>query len=453
MSWRSRLEAAIPGGAHTYSRGGDQYASLAPEILVRGKGAYVWDPEGNKFLDYGMGLRSVILGYADKSVDKAALREINHGNSLSRPSITELYAAERLIELIPSAEMVKFAKNGSNVTSAASKMARAYTNRKYICVPNQQPFFSFDDWFIGSTVVKRGIPENYLELTLKFDFGSIVTLESLFNKYPGEIAGVMLEPATHLLPCLDSCKKPSGNLDCLSCPNVKENFLRQVQALCKRHGAVFILDEMRTGFRWNLRGAQEMYGVSPDLTTFGKALANGFSVAALVGKKEIMDLASINKVGTERVFLLSSTNGAEMSSLGALLETTRRLENEKVSEYLWDYGKKLSDGFTRLAKEINVDKYIFLEGPSVALELVALDENLQPSAIFRTLFLQEMAKNRILVASGNTFAPSFAHGERELKATLNAFSNSLLVYKNAIERDVKIYLEGEEVKPVFRKYN
>ena len=196
-----------------------------------------------------------------------------------------------------------------------------------------------------------------------------------------------------------------------------------------------------------------MYGVSPDLTTFGKALANGFSVAALVGKKEIMDLASINKVGTERVFLLSSTNGAEMSSLGALLETTRRLENEKVSEYLWDYGKRLSDGFTRLAKEIKVDKYIFVEGPSVALELVALDANLQPSAKFRTLFLQEMAKNRVLVASGNTFAPSFAHGERELKATLNAFSNSLLVYKNAIERDVKIYLEGEEVKPVFRKYN
>jgi glutamate-1-semialdehyde 2,1-aminomutase len=453
MSWRTRLEAAIPGGAHTYSRGGDQYASLAPEILVRGKGAYVWDPEGNKFLDYGMGLRSVILGYADKSVNKAVVREIKHGNSLSRPSTTELYAAERLIELIPSAEMVKFAKNGSNVTSAASKMARAYTNRKYICVPNQQPFFSFDDWFIGSTAVKRGIPENYHELTLKFDFGSIDTLESLFDKYPGEIAAVMLEPATHLLPCLDKCKKVSGNLECLSCPNVKENFLRQVQALCKRHGAVFILDEMRTGFRWHLRGAQEMYGVSPDLTTFGKALANGFSVAALVGKKEIMDLASINKVGTERVFLLSSTNGAEMSSLGALLETTRRLENEKVSEYLWDYGKRLSDGFTRLAKDIKVDKYIFVEGPSVALELVALDANLQPSAKFRTLFLQEMAKNRVLVASGNTFAPSFAHGERELKATLNAFSNSLLVYKNAIERDVKIYLEGEEVKPVFRKYN
>ena len=214
MSWRSRLEAAIPGGAHTYSRGGDQYESLAPEILVRGKGAYVWDPEGNKFLDYGMGLRSVILGYADRSVNQAVIREIKYGNSLSRPSITELNAAERLIELIPSAEMVKFAKNGSNVTSAATKMARAYTNRKYICVPNQQPFFSFDDWFIGSTAVKRGIPENYHELTLKFDYGSIDTLEVLFNKHPGEIAAVMLEPATHLLPCLGSCKKISGNLDC-----------------------------------------------------------------------------------------------------------------------------------------------------------------------------------------------------------------------------------------------
>ena len=453
MFWRSRLEAAIPGGAHTYSRGGDQYASLAPEILVRGKGAYVWDPEGDKFLDYGMGLRSVILGYADRSVNRAVIREIKNGNSLSRPSITELNAAERLIELIPSAEMVKFAKNGSNVTSAASKMARAYTNRKYICVPNQQPFFSFDDWFIGSTAVKRGIPENYHELTLKFDYGSIDTLEALFNKHTGEIAAVMLEPATHLLPCLDSCKKISGNLDCLACPNHKENFLKQVQALCKRHGAVFILDEMRTGFRWHLRGAQEMYDVSPDLTTFGKALANGFSVAALVGKREIMDLASIDKVGTERVFLLSSTNGAEMSSLGALLETTRQLESDKISEYLWDYGTKLRDGFTHLAKQAKVDQHIFLDGPSVALELTALDINFQASTKFRTLFLQEMAKNHVLIASGNTFAPSFAHKERELKATLDAFSNSFLVYKNALERDIDLYLEGEEVKPVFRKYN
>lgn len=453
MSWRTRLESAIPGGAHTYSRGGDQYPSAAPEILVRGKGAYVWDPKGNKFLDYGMGLRSVILGYAERGVNRAVRREIQRGNSLSRPSTTELFAAERLIELIPSAEMVKFAKNGSNVTSAASKMARAYTNRKYICVPNQQPFFSFDDWFIGSTLVKRGVPENYHELTLKFDYGSIDSLETLFRNHPGEIAAVMLEPATHLLPCLATCVISSGNQSCLSCPNKNENFLKQVQGVCKRYGAVFILDEMRTGFRWHLNGAQEMYGVVPDMSTFGKALANGFSVAALVGKKEIMDLASINKIGTERVFLLSSTNGAEMSSLGALLETTRQLEKKNVAEYLWDYGSELRAGFSRLAKENKVENYIYLEGPSVALELVALDANSQLSTKFRTLFLQEMARNGVLVASGNTFAPSFAHGEKELRFTFNAFNKSLHVYKKALEGDIDKFLEGEEVKPVFRKYN
>jgi glutamate-1-semialdehyde 2,1-aminomutase len=157
QDYSTRLNRVIPGGAHTYSRGDDQFPSNAPQILERGEGAYVWDPEGRKYLDYGMALRAVTLGYSYPSVNEAAIREITLGNNLTRASLTELKAAELITELIPSVEMVKFGKNGSNATTAAVKIARAYTGRRYVCIPKQQPFFSFDDWFIGTTALTRGI--------------------------------------------------------------------------------------------------------------------------------------------------------------------------------------------------------------------------------------------------------------------------------------------------------
>lgn len=454
QEWYERLRSAIPGGAHTYSKGSDQYPSNAPSILSRGKGAYVWSPDDKKFLDYGMGLRSVILGYDYEPVTKAAIQEIRNGNSLSRPTVVELFAAEKIIDLIPSAQMVKFAKNGSNVTTAANKMARAYTGRNFVCVPNQQPFFSFDDWFIGSTAVGRGVPLSHHELTLRFDYGSIESLEELFKQHPNEIAAVMLEPAFEKVPCPTSCEKnKSLSINCRGCSNSFDNFLVKVQDLCKREGAVFILDEMRTGFRWHLQGAQAFYGVTPDLSTFGKALANGFSIAALVGRREIMELASIHKEGTERTFLLSSTHGAEMSSLGALVATLKELEENQVSEYLWDYGRKLRSMVLDLTKELGISNFFTLEGPDVALEIKAYDKHQTLSPEYRTLFLQEMARRGVLVASGNSFAPSFAHGQAELELTRSALQGALAVYAKALESNIELFLEGPAVKPVFRKFN
>ena len=357
MNFQTRLSRAIPGGAHTYSRGADQFPSNAPPILFRGKGAYVWNPKGTKFLDYGMGLRSVTLGYAHEKVNRAAIKEINRGNSLTRPSITELNAAETMIGLIPGAEMVKFAKNGSNVTTAAVKLARAFTGRALVCVPRQHPFFSFDDWFIGSTPVKKGIPKSHYQNTLLFDYGKIESLIKLFKKYPGKIAAVMLEPATSLTPCPAICKNElSFDNACRQCPKRKSNFLFEVQALCRAHGSLFILDEMITGFRWHLQGAQTFFGVSPDLSLFGKAMANGFSVAALVGRRKIMELGAINKKEMERTFLLSSTHGAEMCSLGAFMETVNVYKNQNVCRYLWKYGKILKYGLNSIAADLNISE-------------------------------------------------------------------------------------------------
>jgi glutamate-1-semialdehyde 2,1-aminomutase len=449
-----RLINAIPGGAHTYSRGADQYPSNAPKILGSGKGAYVFSPKNEKYLDYGMGLRSVILGYADKRINRAVLREIQKGNSLSKPSTTELLAAESIINLIPSAQMVKFAKNGSNVTSAAVKMARAYTGRDLVCVPKEQPFFSFDDWFIGNTIVNKGVPEAFKSTTKFFEYGNIESLKKIFEEFEGQVAAVMLEPGTELLPCPSACSTPSFNPEkCMMCPNASTNFLKEVELLCKKNGSVFILDEMRTGFRWDLRGAQNIFRVSPDLTTFGKAMANGYSVAALTGAKEIMSLASIETIGAERTFLLSSTNGAEMGPLGALISTLNFLEKHDVSTHLWSYGEKLRNEFHQICQSLGIENQFRLTGPAVALEIQSHDMLGNQSFSLKTLFLQEMANMNILVSNGNSFAQSYSHGRKELNLTVDAFEIALRKCTLALEEGAEKFLIGSPVKPVFRKYN
>lgn len=433
-SFRERLHRVIPGGAHTYSKGDDQFPANAPAILEKGEGAYVWDPQGRRYLDYGMGLRSVTLGYSHERINQAAYREILKGMNLSRPSTIELEAAELLVELIPSAEMVKFAKNGSNVTTGAIKIARAYTNRKYICIPRQHPFFSFDDWFIGSTEIKKGIPTEISGLTLHFDYNDINSLALLFEQYPNQIAGVILEPATTVTP------HQVG----------EENFLHQVKVLCAREGALFILDEMITGFRWHLSGAQAFYNVEPDLSTFGKGMANGFPLAALVGKKEFMELGGIVHQNQERLFLLSATHGSEMSSLGAFIETVKVYQEQDVIKHLWAYGEKLFNGVNEISKSFNIQDYFYMTGTSPLMNFVTCDNDAKPSLLFRTFFLQEMIKQSVLIP---WVSVSLAHGEEEVRLTLEAIEKVLPIYIQALEKGVDNFLEGPSIKPVFRKYN
>ena len=430
MNYSQRLNKVIPGGAHTYSRGDDQYPSNAPQIFKRGKGAYAYTPENEEFLDYGMGLRAVTLGYAYKSVAEAAIAEIWNGNTQTRPSSIELEAAEKIVDLIPGAQMVKFAKNGSTVTSAAVKIARAYTGRKYIVRCLDHPFFSYDDWFIGDTTLTRGIPAEYSQLTLNFKFDDTNSLKELFTKYYNQIAGVILEPATSSHP--------------------KEGFLQEVKKLCHDNGALFILDEMITGFRWHEKGAQVYYDIEPDLSTFGKGMANGFSVAALVGKREFMDIGGIKNEGSERVFLTSTTHGAEMCGLGAFVATVKIYQEQDVIKHLWNFGEKLISGMNQIAKELGLEKNFKVFGVPCSPIISTMDKNGEVSMAFRTLFLQEMIKNKVLIPC---IAQSFSHGEIELEKTLIATKNSLNIYKKALEDGYEKYLVGQIVKPVFRKYN
>ena len=263
-----RSHHLIPGGAHTYAKGDDQFPVNAPVTIVRGRGCRVWDADGNEFIEYGMGLRSVTLGHAYPPVIERIRSVLGLGTNFTRPSPLEAEAAERMLGLLRPGQMVKFCKNGSDATSAGTRLARAVTGRDRIAVCRSQPFFSTDDWFIGTGPMNAGIPKAVQDLTVGFEYGDIADLERLFAEHPGEIACVVMEAARETEP--------------------PEGYLQAVGGLCRRHGAVWLLDEMITGFRWHIGGAQTEYGIEPDLSAFGKGLGNGFAVSALVGRPELM---------------------------------------------------------------------------------------------------------------------------------------------------------------------
>ncbi|MDC0519370.1 glutamate-1-semialdehyde 2,1-aminomutase [Candidatus Pelagibacter ubique] len=446
-----RLLKVIPGGCHTYSRGADTFPSNAPAILDRGKGVYIYDQKNNKYLDYGMGLRSVNIGYSETKINQAAIIAINKGNNLTRPSLIELRAAELFTSLIKQADMVKFTKNGSTAVTAAVKLARAYTKKKIVLRCAQQPFFSFDDWFIGNTNVPRGVTEETKKLTKKFNYNDIKSLEKQIKKYKNKIACVVLEPSSTECPKIKNYDKLCCNLaKCNRDYKNKDHFLKQVEKICRKNKIVFILDEMITGFRWDLKGAQNFYGVNPDLSTFGKAMANGFSVSAICGKKKIMELGSITKKNEERVFLLSTTHGAEMNGLSAFIQTLNFLKREKVIQKNWDYGAKLILEGNKIAKKIGVDKYFYFSGIACSPQFNCLDNKRDNSLEFRTLFMQEMLKEKILMP---WISISYRHNKFTLKKTLLALEKTLTIYKKALNQGVKKYLKGHTIKPVFRRFN
>ena len=449
LYWQNRLDAVIPGGAHTYSKGRDVFPANAPPILERGRGCYVWDPSGEKYLDFGMGLKTVVLGYSNRKVDGAVRKAIRLGSNLSRPSLVELLAAEELVDLIPSAEMVKFAKNGSNVTTAAIKIARAGTGRKLVAVPAEQPFFSFDDWFIGTTNAPSGVPKEHHTLTKVFSYVSLESLKNLFSSYSGEFAAVIMEPAVELMPCVISHIQCTA--ECLSSKMERTRIhLENIRKLCTDNGVVLIFDEMRTGFRWHLGGAQTLFGVTPDLSTFGKAIANGYSVSALVGARSLMEHGSTNIRGTKRTFLLSSTHGAEISSLAAFRQTRTEMTKNNVIDKLWEYGTNLMNSVVEILEQSGWNEYIWLTGPPVALNLnFSSSENWSEQQL-KTRFYSIMAKKNILMP---TITQSAAHGGKELKILLTALSSALEeLSKN---RNSRVYFDQDQhlLSPVFRDTN
>jgi glutamate-1-semialdehyde 2,1-aminomutase len=452
LNYQERLLKVIPGGAHTYSRGFDQYPENAPQILSHGKGAYVFDTDGKRYLDYGMALRAVNIGYANDIIDTAAIEQIKNGNNLTRASTIELEAAELLVSLIDSVDMVKFTKNGSTAVSAAVKLSRAHTGRDIVARCAEQPFFSYDDWFIGSTPLTLGVPQDTIDKTKTFHYNDLASLEALINKYPNQIACVVMEPSATECPAVgDKTTLCCGLAVCeRDYKMAGKNYLQKVQDLCQKNGIVFVLDEMITGFRWDIKGAQHLYDVKPDLCTFGKAMANGYSVACVAGRREIMELGSIEKIGKERLFLLSTTHGAEMSGLGAFVATIKHMQKNKVIEHLWTYGHKLTKMMQCQAEIHGISDSFKVGGPACSPYYVTLDKSCVNSLTLRTLFSQEMIRNGVLMP---WLALSYAHSDYELKFTEKAVIEAFKVYKKAVNEGCDKFLNGNIIKPVFRKYN
>jgi glutamate-1-semialdehyde 2,1-aminomutase len=419
----------IPGGSHTYAKGDDQYPEQAPGFIVRGKGCHVWDLDGNEYIEYGMGLRAVTLGHAFDPVVEAAYKQMQLGTNFSRPAKIEVDLAETMHELIDGSDMVKFAKNGSDVTTAALKLARAYTGRDLVAICGDQPFFSVDDWFICTTVVNAGIPESISRMTLKFRYNDLASLRQLFDQHPNQIACVVLEPETVSPPA--------------------PGYLAQVKQLCEERGAVLLLDETITGFRWHLSGAQKFHGVVPHLSTFGKAMGNGFAIAALVGKREIMRLGGLDH-DQPRVFLLSTTHGAESHALAASLETIRFYREHQVVDCLWRQGERLRGLVNRSITENNLEGFFEVAGRPCNLIFATYDQNRQRSQPFRTLFMQELIRRGVI---GPSFVVSYSHSDADIDRTAEAVHGALRVYRKAIEEGVEHYLEGRPVQPVYRKFN
>jgi glutamate-1-semialdehyde 2,1-aminomutase len=419
----------IPGGAHTYAKGDDQYPEQAPGFIVRGEGCQIWDVDGNQFIEYGMGLRTVTLGHAFEPVVEAAYRQMQLGINFNRPAKIEVDLAETMLEIVAGADMVKFAKNGSDVTTAAVKLARAYTGRDLIAICGDQPFFSTDDWFIGTTEMNAGIPQATIEMTLKFRYNDMESLRLLFDQHPNQIACVMMEAEAATPPGAD--------------------YLNQVKKLCEERGAVLIFDEMITGFRWHLGGAQKFHEVVPHLSTFGKAMGNGFAIAALAGKREIMRLGGLDH-DQKRVFLLSTTHGAETHALAASLETIRIYRECNVVEFLWKQGQRLRVGINQAITRHKVAGQIELLGRPCNLIYRTKDADGQPSQAFRTLFLQELIHGGIVAPS---FVVSFSHSDELIDRTIDVVDQALAKYAMALADGVDKYLIGRPIKPVNRRYS
>lgn len=428
--YHQRAQNLIPGGAHTYSKGDDQFPSNAPKFIVKGKGCDIWDTQDRRYTDFALSLGTVVLGHAYEPVLEAVRAELGKGSNFVRPSIIEGELAELLVDIIPSAEMVKLAKHGSDAVTAAVKLARAATGRKYIVRCENDPFNAVHDWFIGSTVVTRGIPEEVQGLTLKFEYNKIESLKALFDQHPQEIAGIVMEPLSMIKP--------------------EPGFIESVQKLCKENGAVLIFDEVVSGFRYSLGGAQEYCGITPDLTAIGKAMANGFSVSALVGKREIMELGGIHH-DSERVFLLSTTHGGETHSIAAAIKTINEIKEKNLVEHFWKIGKRFKEVIDEAAAAAGASHIISSTGFDCKPGYSLTPQNGESPMEIRTLFLQETIKRGYMLPY---FVPCYAHSVELLDQFKVALTETCEVLKKASEENRLLdYIQGDVVKPVFRKFN
>jgi len=417
---KAQAERLIPSCSQTFSKGPSQFVQgVAPVFLARGSGSRVWDVDGNEYIDYPMGLGPVILGHNYPTVSEAVTRQLQNGSAFSLPHPLEVEVAELLVDMIPCAEMVRFGKNGSDVTSAAVRVARAYTGRDLIACCG---YHGWQDWYIGTTTRRRGVPQAVQELTLSFEYNNSESLARLFARHPDRIAAVIMEP--------------------VGVEDPRADFLPQVRDLARQHGALLVFDEVVTGFRVALGGAQQHYGVTPDLGCFGKAMANGFPLSAIVGRRAVMELF-------DEIFF-SFTFGGEAVSLAAAKATIHEMREKNVIGHLWEQGQRLKDGYRVLARRYGLEKMTECQGLPPHTVTVFRDRRGQESLALKSLFMQECLKRGVLFSGVQNIC--FSHSAGDIDQTLRVYRSALEILADAVAADdIHDRLEGEPVQPVFRR--
>jgi len=414
-----RALRSIPLGSQTFSKSHTQYPrGVSPFFLERGKGCRVWDVDGNEYVDFVNGLASVTLGYCDPDVDTAVARQLQSGVIFTLPHPLEVEVAEKIVEMVPCAEQVRFGKNGSDATAGAIRVARAYTGRDRVAVCG---YHGWQDWYIGSTARNRGVPAAVRNLTHTFTYNNAASLHTVLTSHPGEFAAVILEPMNVAAPA--------------------PGFLEEVRELAHNHGALLVFDETITGFRFANGGAQELFGVTPDLATFGKGLANGYPVSAVAGPARIMHVM-------EEIFF-SFTFGGETLSLAAALATLEKLQREPVVAVLAERGARLVASLQARIDALALGDVLSVSGHPSWSFLTIRDAPGCTLWELKTLLLQELFARGVLTLG--THNMSYAHRDDDLMTLDAAYADALAVVKDAVEaRAAAKFLRCKPLESLFK---
>lgn len=414
-----RARKTIPLGAQTFSKSLTQYPyGVSPYFAARGKGSRLWDVDGNEYIDFINGLAAVTLGYCDPDVDEAVARQLKNGVVFTLSHELEAEAAERIVRMVPSAEMVRFGKNGSDATAGAIRISRAATGREHVLVSG---YHGWQDWYIGSTARNLGVPEATRGLTHSFPYDDLPALEALLDSLKGQVAAVILEPMNVRYP--------------------SPGYLEGVKALAHKHGAVLVFDETITGFRFANGGAQELFGVTPDLTCLGKGLANGYPLSVVCGRADIMKYM-------EEVFF-SFTMGGETLSLAAACAAMDKMQREPVTATLAERGQALLDGAQPLIDRHGLGDVLSLSGhPSWSF--LSFADGLGASSFeIKTLFMQEVFARGVLAYGTHNI--NYAHTPGDIARLLTVYDEVFgLIAAAGGGGGVRAALQCEPLVPLFK---
>jgi glutamate-1-semialdehyde 2,1-aminomutase len=418
-SFHSHVENIIPGASQTFSKSSTQYpVGISPLFAVKAKGAYIWDLDNNRYFDLVNSLAAITLGYRNKTVDRSVKNQLKKGSIFSLPGLLEAEVAELIINLVPSAEQVRFGKNGTDATTAAIRLARAYTGRDDVAVCG---YHGWQDWYIGSTSRNKGVPESVSRNTHTFKYNDFESLIEINAACPNGLAAVILEPMNSDWP--------------------KPGWLESIRHFCDQNGAILIFDETITGFRFKAGGAQEEFNVLPDLTTLGKGIANGFPLAAITGKRELMQ--EMNEI------FFSGTFGGDLISLAAAKAVLEIHQKEDVAGKLGEIGNDLANNVNEIITDVGLDNCLSLSGHTTWKILKWQDHEVTSSAEIKTLFLQEMFKRGVLILSSHNV--SLSMNRRKISQISQIYAEVLSLISSALNNGtVKVLLEAPPLVPLFR---